>query len=257
MRSPAVNALIVGTQKGGTTALFEFLATHPRICTPIGGAKEIHFFDKNRNYALGPPDYGGYEARFPRRWDVPVWMEATPNYMWRRQAPARMAAYNPAMKLIMILRDPVERAISQWEQQYAGGIEPEVLEVALQTEQDILRRSLQNRIRSYVGRGLYAQQVRRLLRHFPREQMLFLRREDLLARHEATLDQACEFLGVGPMPSYPPPRMVYPLNRPEKALPPVRQETRDWLRQRFDEDLGELKALTGLDTDPWRLGARR
>jgi hypothetical protein len=84
---------------------------HPQICTPRE-LKEVHFFDDEAAFADGRPDYGRYEALFTCSADAVIRLEATPVYMYWIPAVSRLAAYNPDTKLITILRDPVERAIS-------------------------------------------------------------------------------------------------------------------------------------------------
>jgi hypothetical protein len=107
-----VNAFIMGAQKGGTTALFEFLASHSEISA---GKKEPHYFDsgefpKDSNKRM---DHSEYHARFPQM-DSPCCLEATPIYMYWRPVRDRLYRYNPEAKLIFLLRRPWDRAHSHW-----------------------------------------------------------------------------------------------------------------------------------------------
>lgn len=106
-----VSFLIAGVQKGGTTALFRYLeALGPVAMAPV---KETHFFDDEKSVDWAAPDYAAYHAQFPA-FDGRPRGEATPIYIYWPHSLARIARYNPAMKLILLFRDPVERAWSQW-----------------------------------------------------------------------------------------------------------------------------------------------
>ncbi len=229
--------------------MFEFLSQHRQIGTPRA-LKEVHFFDDDAAFAKGHPDYGAYESIFRCDAHTIVRLEATPIYMYWRPVASRLAAYNPDTKLILILRDPVERAISQWEMEFSRGTESEVFEIALERERECLSRGEQHRVRSYIDRGFYGVQIRRLLRHFPREQILVLKREDLLAELQTTLRRVYEFLGVEEPECVPPQRMVHPTKK-RAQLPGVQSGTRDALRQLFVADLEDVQRITGVDVAPW------
>jgi hypothetical protein len=113
-----VDFIIVGAQKGGTTALASFLAQHPGIF--ILEIKEAHFFDITRKYydskARSAP-YGDYHRLFARAKPNQLWGEATPSYMFLPFVPRRIHEYNPAVKIIFLLRDPVMRAFSHFSMQ--------------------------------------------------------------------------------------------------------------------------------------------
>ncbi len=109
---PLVGAVIAGTQKGGTSALATYFVEHPEIGMPR--VKELHYFDADAVFAAPAPDPAPYEAQFARREGVRVYCDATPIYMFWEPVPARVHRYNPAMKWILLLRNPVTRAYSQW-----------------------------------------------------------------------------------------------------------------------------------------------
>lgn len=248
-RKGIVGAQIVGTQKGGTTALFEFLSEHPQINTPRA-LKEVHFFDNEDAFAAGRPDYGAYESLFRCDAHATVRMEATPIYMYWLPAVARLAEYNPETKLILILRDPVERAISQWEMEFSRGTEPEVFEIAIEREREYLNRGEQHRVRSYIDRGFYGVQIRRLLRYFPREHMLLLKRDELLTEHQKTLRRVYDFLGVEEPACLPLQRIVHSTEK-RAPLPGIRPGIQEELRRVFVSDLEEVERLTRLNVGTW------
>lgn len=245
-----VGAQIIGTQKGGTTALFDFLSEHYQIGTPRG-IKETHFFDNEAMFASGVPDHGAYEALFESNANTIIRLEATPIYMYWRPVASRLAAYNPALKLIMILRDPVERAISQWQMEYSRGTEADAFRMAVERELEYLNRGEQHRVRSYIDRGFYSEQIRRLLTFFPREQMLFLRQQDLLSDHRRLLCRVYAFLGVEEPQCFPTQRIIRPIET-STVLPAIPADIREKLRPLFLSDLGEVEKVTGLDTSEWR-----
>ena len=185
--------LVIGAQRCGTTSLNDYLAEHPGIlCATV---KEVKYF--HRYYEKGAC---WYRARFPlvtarnverRRTGVtPVVGETTPDYLFDPRAPARVHAFDPRMKLIAILRDPVERAHSHRRVERRRGTEPLSFEDALDREESELVGELERLLAtsgyvdapfstSYVARGRYAEQLERWLELFPREQLLVLLTKNL------------------------------------------------------------------------------
>ncbi len=109
--SPRVDFLIAGVQKGGTFSLYRLLERHPEIS--LSKAKEVHFFD-NGEIDWSSPRYGPYHRNFPRWREGQVRGEATPIYIYWPEALERIRTYNPDIKLILLLRDPIERTYSAW-----------------------------------------------------------------------------------------------------------------------------------------------
>ena len=190
-----VDFVIGGTQKGGTSALDSFLRQHPEICMPET-TKELHFFDKEENFAA-KPNYKKYHAHFEPR-SQRVIGEATPIYMYWNAAPYRIWQYNPQMKWILVLRNPVARAFSAWHMETKRRAEHLSFEEAVARESERCRQALplQHRVYSYIDRGFYAPQVRRLFNIFGRDNCLFLLNEELRTDHKQTLRRVFDFLGV-------------------------------------------------------------
>ena len=107
-----IDFLIAGTQKGGTTALDAYLRNHPEIC--MASVKEAHFFDNERYFQPKQSNYHEYHSLFKPQRSHRILGEATPIYMYWKSAPARIRQYNSRMKIIIILRNPIERAYSHW-----------------------------------------------------------------------------------------------------------------------------------------------
>ena len=200
---PVVDFMIVGAQKCGTTALGQFLAEHPAI--GMSAQKEAHLFDaEDYTPDWSPADiderYRRYYQHCP---DASIRGEATPIYMYMPEVAAELRRYNPALKLIVLLRDPVARAISDYYMQTARDRETMPLWLALLAEPfrlaweaDPRRQRSASREHSYRTRGLYGLQLQNLYRHFPKDQVLVVRRDDLLDRHDAVMQEVLAFLGV-------------------------------------------------------------
>lgn len=237
-----VTFIIAGVQKGGTTALFDYLGDYPDVA--LSDVKEAHFFD-DETLDWAAPDYGPYHAHFPSPDGRPCG-EATPIYSYWPNSLERIAAYNPAMKLILILRDPVERAWSHWRMEFARGAETEPFAWCIREGRQRLFDATpwgHHREFSYVERGFYAEQVERLLGLFPREQVLVLRSEDLRADPGPALAAVRTFLGLPPAPA-PAPREVH-VGRSDLPADLTGADV-DHLRRVYAADDARLAALTGV-----------
>lgn len=199
--APRVTFVIAGVQKAGTTALFDYLSEMGDLALPR--LKETHFFDdETRDWAR--PDYGAYHALFDEPGGRPCG-EATPIYLYWPNSLERLRAYNPAMRVIVLLRDPVERAWSHWRMEYARGAETEPFAWCVrQGRMRLFQAQPQSapwgvhREFSYVERGFYGEQLERLFGLFPREQVLVLRAEALRDDPAATLATVRRFLRLAP-----------------------------------------------------------
>jgi hypothetical protein len=195
MAEDRVAFIIAGVQKGGTTALFDYLGDEPGVS--LSRMKEVHFFDDEAQ-GWAQPDYAAYHANFAP-FDGRPRGEATPIYLYWPNSLERIAAYNPAIKLIVMLRDPVARAWSHWKMEYARGVETRPFAWCIREGRQRLFEGEPwgfDREISYVERGFYGEQMARLLRLFPRDQMLVLRAEDLRAGPASTLARVRGFLGL-------------------------------------------------------------
>ena len=201
--APRIGFLIGGVQKAGTTALARYLAGHPQLALPQ--RKEAHVFDD--------PGFGAdwdraridreYARHFDAGSDDRLHGDATPIYLFHPTLVERIAAYNPAMRWIVLLRDPLERAISQYGMERARGDEHWPLWAALLFERLRLRGHQYDwspasplRHWSYRARGDYGRQLRTLRAHFPDAQVLVLRSTELRVSHVQVLARICAFLGV-------------------------------------------------------------
>jgi hypothetical protein len=249
---PLPDFLVLGAQKAGTTALYEYLRRHPQISGPSW--KEVSFFD--RHWARGESWYRGNFPNVARTRGKHVG-EASPSYVFHPLAPRRVQEVVPEARLIVLVRNPVDRALSQYNHEVALGREPLPFEEALDAEEERLRGE-QERMASdpryfsrewwshtYKARGRYAEQLERWLAVFPREQLLVLPSDDLGSDPARAHAQVLEFLGASPqrLDSYP---RVY-----EREYEPMKPETREGLAAAFEEPNRRLYELLGRDLG-WR-----
>ncbi len=190
-----VDFLIVGAQKSGTTALYKYLRVHPEI--EMATQKEVHFFDNENNFT-GEIEYLNYHASFSKKSIGFLRGEATPIYMYWNEAPKRIWQYNPKIKLIAVLRNPIERAFSHWNMERDRKYDNFSFSEAIRSEIERCRNALplQHRVYSYIDRGFYSEQIRRLWHFFPKNQILVLKYEDLKFDLEKTLIKISTFLNV-------------------------------------------------------------
>jgi len=251
MMKHKVGFVIGGTQKGGTTALHAYLSQHPEI--GMSGKKEVHYFDKHfdkrKLFADGLIGYARYHRNFPFSHDKLIYGESTPAYMYRYEVPQRIRHYNPEMKWILLLRNPMDRAFSHWNMQVSRGKEKRSFAQALASEPEKCRDSRkQCKNYSYVARGFYTEQLRRILRHFPREQLLVLRSEELLASAESTLPVIWKFLGVGDA-------RITALSNDEAHVRSYHRrmspEELDQLRHIYEYEIRQLERMLNWDCGDW------
>lgn len=190
-----IDFIVIGVQKAGTTALYDYLSEDPAIS--LSRVKEVHFFDDD-SLDWNAPDYGPYHAQFDWSGEA-IRGEATPIYAYWPDAPKRIARYNPAIRLILMLRDPVERAWSHWRMEYARGVEIHPFSWCIREGRQRLFQADPwgvHREFSYVERGFYGEQLERLLEVFPPEQVMILQADDLRRNPNSALSAVSGFLGA-------------------------------------------------------------
>ena len=241
---PLPDFLVIGAQKAGTTALYAYLRWHPAITGPSW--KEVSFFD--RHWWRGEAWYRG---QFPLRSRGRLVGEASPSYLFHPLAPERAFAVVPGAKLVALLRDPVDRAYSQYQHEVALGREPLPFEEALAAEAERTRGEVERLLadprafsrawwdHTYAARGLYAEQLERWLAVFPREQLLVVTTDELGERPAESYASILAFLGAPPHQLDEYPRVF------DRDYAPMEPETRAALSARFEEPNRRLEALLG------------
>lgn len=255
--------IIIGAQRAGTTSLFDYLCRHPDVAAPtastqeVAWSKELHFFDDRFWRGL---DW--YRSFFPlslSRWiarragrDL-VAGEATPSYLFHPAVPERVRATLPGIRLVALLRDPIERAYSHYQLMVRTGRETLSFEDALAAEDERLAgeeeriladpryTSHRYRHRAYAKRGLYADQLERWFAHFPREQLLVLSAEELLARPAEVYAEVLSFLELRPW------ELRHFVRRNRGSYAPIDPAFRARLEQRFAEPNARLARLLNRD----------
>ncbi|MGH7580027.1 MAG: sulfotransferase family protein [Gemmatimonadales bacterium] len=245
------SALIIGAQRSGTTSLFNYLAQHPEVLPPAH--KEVHYFDLH--YARG---LRWYRARFPfgYRLRSALTIDASPYYLTHPLVPERAARLLPDVKLVAVLRNPIERAYSHYQHEVRDRREslsfPEAIEreaERLAGEEDRMRQdpgyySHNHHRYSYTHRGRYLEQLRRWTQHYPRAQLLVLQSEWMFRDPAAASSAVYDFLGLSPhrLERYEP----FFQGKYEREIPagirsslaayfePLNRELYQWLGQEFD-----------------------
>ena len=243
-RRPLPDFLVIGTKRGGTTSLWRYLIQHPLVprLFPAWNTKTSHYFEDN--WTRGE---AWYRSHFPtqrqrvaleRKHGAPAKVgEAAPLYMFHPLAAARVAALMPQARMIVLLRDPVERAYSHWKERRTEGTEPLDFADALAAEPARTAGEKERLIAepgsvstaydwySYRARGRYLEHLEPWLSHFDRDQFLFLPSETFYRAPAESYAVALSFIGLPPfdLGCYD----VYN-DRPSKGMDPgVRAELTD------------------------------
>lgn len=213
---PGPDFLVVGTKRGGTTSLYNYLMQHPGILGTfprLRSKKSTNFFFADR-----PRSNLWYRSHFhtqtfrrvleSRLGYRPLGFEASPYYIWDPRIAPRVHDLYPHLKAVVLLRDPVRRAWSHYQERVQNGVEPLTFDQALNVENarlmgEVERMSADPHYHStaydwysYRRRGEYLSQIQNWHVHFPMDQLLILRSEDLYARPQQVVDDVCTFLGI-------------------------------------------------------------
>jgi hypothetical protein len=212
---PYPDFLIAGTKRGGTTSLWNYLLEHPQVLpmfpAPRGVKSNAFFFenlDRSDAWYRSHFHTSAYRRFRERRVGRTVTGEASPYYMYGPHAIAHIAARMPTIRLIVLLRDPVQRAYGHYQERRKAGTEPLTFDDALAAEEARLSSDADRRqedptyysrshdIYSYRDRGIYLPQIRRIHQHLPSENVLILRSEDLYEDEAQVFAEVCRFLGI-------------------------------------------------------------
>jgi hypothetical protein len=235
--------LIIGGQRCGTTSMYRTLAQHPAVLKAVLH-KGVHYFDTS--YGEGMGWYRGHfplqltAARVARRTGVrPLTFESSPYYMFHPLAADRINRDLPDVKLLVLLRDPVERAYSAHAHELARGFETEDFETALALEDERLAgqaeqlvadptyRSHSHQHHGYLQRGRYVEHLERLEQVFGRDRLHVVDSHEFFTRPETAYDRVLEFLDL--------PHAGYPTFERHNARPrsPMSPKLRERLEDHF------------------------
>ena len=259
---PPPDFIIAGAQRCGTTSLFRALAKHPAIMKNVIDAKGAHYFDTN--YHRKP---SWYFAHFPSKKQRDsfhsktgkrsVVGEASPYYLFHPAAAERIAKTTPEVKIIVLLRNPVKRAISHhlhmvWEgheheEDLNKALDLEASRLAGLEERLLMDEKLVSRPHqhySYLSRGHYAGQLERLFKHFDRNNVLVMATETLIAQSEQSLAEIQSFLGLNVDPAI----KLEKRNSSAKFTPDP--ETLERLQLEYRDSNSQLRDMLDIDI-PW------
>ncbi len=239
--------VLAGAQKSGTTALHYFLSKHPKIT--MGDQQEIHFFDNDALFA-SDVDYDELHKHYPPLAPSSIAGDCTPSYIYHEPAARRIWKYNPGIKLLVLLRNPVDRAFAHWNMQRFRGREPLDFFDAVREEKTRIAGAPPSEVRrfAYVDRGFYGKQLARLFKFFPREQVKTVKFEEFRDSQRETLTSIFSFLGLEPLRSVrSKDRNIVPYERA------MNWEEKVFLYNLFAEDIAKVEQLLGWDCSDWKL----
>ncbi|MDQ3640002.1 MAG: sulfotransferase domain-containing protein [Actinomycetota bacterium] len=268
---PLPDFLIIGTKRGGTTSMYRYLREHPQVLPLFPSAnhlpmaedmKGVHYFDSGGRHGVA-----WYRSHFPsvlsrsvierRHGASPVAGEASPYYLFHPKAAERAHRAVPDAKILVMLRNPVERTYSHYAEQRRNGVEKLSLEEALEAESQRLEgeeerlvrdpyyRSFAHEHQSYVAQSEYLRPLRRWTARFPAPQVLLLRSEDFFDAPSDVFGEVLSFLGLSSIPL----ANVRPLNASGKS--PLSAATRRRLESHFESHILALEEYLGRDLQ-WR-----
>ena len=242
-----IDFMVAGAQKAGTTALLDMLNLHPDVVTPV--VKEPHYFNNDGFFVEKGGAVEDYHLAFPSRGEDKVYGEGTPKSMFLETCIERMREYNSDLKLICILRDPVERAYSAWNMNHGlneerGFKELVELEKSLIAENGPQQKGFVN----YLSRGMYVHQVQKLRSHFPDDQLLFIRYGQFKSDNLQVLEEAFDFLGLEPEKADIEPIQSNVIRYKSSMDPELEKELRRW----FKPHVEALERELGWDLSDWK-----
>ncbi len=210
--------------------------------------KRSTFFDNENIFNSNTPDYSYYHSYFSPQLEHTMVGEATPIYMYWNDAPKRMWQYNPDMKLIILLRNPIDRAYSYWNMEHSRNTDSSSFWNAIQNEQERCREALpyQHRFYSYIDRGFYLMQLRKLWTYFPKDRVLIIKNEYLKNQRHKALRDVCEFLKVDHFNNVEN-KNVHSLSYESK----MNEKERKYLRSIFEYEISEIVRVLGRNYSDW------
>ncbi len=243
--------IIVGAQKSGTSSLYEMLCKHPKVYR--NEQKELHFFDFN--FEKGKSHYRE-QLSCP---EGVISGDASPFYMYHPAVAGRIAEMYPKAKIIFILRDPAERALSQYRMNTQEGIETLSPLMALVAEEDRLLKAMQAgedwdtpnstyQNFTYKSRGHYETQWMNFSKHFSRKQLFVMRMETLVANPAETMQALCEFLKL---PAYDWASEALPHENKSEGIGADEGYAIEYLGHYFTPHKERLKAWVPLSVGSW------
>ena len=246
-RKPKVGFLGIGAQKSATTTLDHQLRCHPDIGMPEY-KKELHYFDKFSRKEILWPRYARYESNWKTRGNK-IYGEITPCYIYWAPCMRRIKRYNSKMKILILLRNPIDRAFSHWNMEVKRGNENLSFEEAIDREAYRLKqtRTGQHIFLSYLDRSRYKEQLRRVYKYFPKEQVQLIRYDSFIEDSNTELIKIFDFLRVRKDQFHFEPFKKH-VGIYDGGMAP---STHSKMIEIFDSEIKALEKLTGWDCSSW------
>lgn len=219
--------IIIGAQKSGTSSLFYYLNQHPSL--DLSTQKEIHYFDLNRHRGLN-----WYKSFFPLKTSKKRTGEASPYYLFSKTAPRELSKVKPDIKLIVLIRNPIDRAYSQYQMTAKQVNDPNYPRF----EEVIAPGNEMEARRNFLSRGLYALHIKNWFECFERGQFLFIKSEDFFADPKEALGELYKWLGVDEI--YPRDLKARQVGSYSELSPQIRTALEDYYRAPNRELIGIL-----------------
>jgi len=244
--------LIIGAARCGTTTLYTYLQSHPQIYLRPNKRPEPHFFFKDDEYAKGI-DY--YQRNFfPATGEWNAVGEASTSYIFGPEVPGRIFRHLPEARLVAILRNPIDRAYSNYRHSVRSGLE--TLDFATAIERETERETEIEgtplaviKPFSYIARGFYHAQLKNFLSVFDRSQLAVLIFEEFCRAPGSALRHVCEFLGVDH--EWQPDRLDIAVNQSEPGGETMGSALRRRLARIYSDDVALLSGLLDRDLTFW------
>ena len=249
MNKKSPNFLIIGAARSGTTTLYNCLKKHPLIYLPKNKRPEPHFFLKNKEFKKGYEYYIG--KYFFNSSLNQIKGEASTSYLFQKYVPSRIYKYIPNCKFIIMLRNPVERAISNYLFTYNNGIETLDFDKAIRNEnkriknpKNIFEKEVQPF--AYLKRGLYYNQISNYLKYFKRKQFHFIIFDNFILNPNRELKAVLEFLNLNQIRF----QNIRRFNK-SKIKIKVSKETKKFMINYFKDDINKLSNFLNKDLRMW------
>jgi len=236
------NCYIVGAQKAGTSSLYHHLVQHPQVHQSF--LKEIHYFDGGIKPSINTYNNGQqwYRAHFALKHQLSagdICLDATPMYLFNPQVAQRIKQTTPNAKIIILLRNPTERAISHYFHSQRHHFE--TLDIAAAMTQESVRlsaaihdkqyKALSYRVHSYQARGMYVKQIETYRQHFSPKQLLILNSEEFFSQPNKILNKVFEFLNIDQAHQIPNVKSQNVGNNKTQVPPEVYQQLNETFKQ--------------------------
>lgn len=251
MRLP--DFLVIGAARCGTTSLFEYLRFHPQIYLPPNKRPEPHFFLREREYKKGIKYYS--DKYFKYADNKMIAGELSTSYIYQPYVAGRIKVHLPHVKLIAMLRNPIERAFSNYVVTYNNGIETLSFDEAIRQEKHRIgnpESTFHAEVQpfAYMDRGRYYKQLRVYLQFFPTDQIHIVIFEDFIEDTLGEVQKISKFLDV--KPDYIPPNLNERFNANNYGDAVISTEIREYIHSELREDIAELSKLLKRDLGVWK-----